>query len=131
MTRPGVAPPTRAGRFTVADPELALTVAAGTTLCLGQLLHDQPDRDDAQATDRVTEDLLRMLGVPGDEAHRICRRPLPDGDPADSGHASGRPRPSTPSSAERRTARPPAAQAEVGAVPTVRPRQAVCPRVPA
>jgi hypothetical protein len=74
---------------------------------------------------------LRMLGVPGDEAHRICRRPLPDRDPADSGHASGRPRPSTPSSAERRTARPPAAQAEVGAVPTVRPRQAVCPRVPA
>ena len=78
MTRPGVAPPTRAGRFTVADPELALTVAAGTTLCLGQLLHDQPDRDDAQATDQVTEDLLRMLGVPAAEARRIRLLPLPD-----------------------------------------------------
>ncbi len=70
----------RAGRFAVGDPELAMTVVAGATLCLGQLLHDQPDRDDAYATDLVTEDLLRMLGVPADEAHRICRSPLPDPD---------------------------------------------------
>jgi hypothetical protein len=73
----------RAGRFTVDDPELAWAVIAGATLCLGQLLHDQPERDDAHATDQVTEDLLRMLGVPADEAHRICLRPLPvPGDPA-------------------------------------------------
>ena len=26
----------------------------------------------------MTEDLLRMLGVPADEAHDISRRPLPD-----------------------------------------------------
>jgi len=38
----------------------------------------RPDRDDAAATDQVTEDLLRMLGVPADEAHEICRRLLPD-----------------------------------------------------
>ncbi|GAA4636727.1 TetR/AcrR family transcriptional regulator [Actinoallomurus vinaceus] len=69
----------RAGRFSgVRDPELALTVAAGTTLCLGRLLHDEPERDDAEAADQVTEDLLRMFGVPADEAREICRRPLPD-----------------------------------------------------
>jgi AcrR family transcriptional regulator len=69
-----------AGRFSVRDPELAMVIVAGAALCLGQLLHDHPDRDDAEATDQVTEDLLRMLGVPGQEAHEICRRPLPDPD---------------------------------------------------
>jgi AcrR family transcriptional regulator len=69
---------TRVGRFTVADPELAMVTVAGAAICLGQLLHDHPDRDDAAATDQVTEDLLRMLGVPPGEAHDIVRRPLPD-----------------------------------------------------
>jgi hypothetical protein len=45
---------------------------------LGQLLNDQPERDDAEATDQVTEDVLRIFGVPADEAHEICQRPLPD-----------------------------------------------------
>ncbi|WP_327010596.1 TetR/AcrR family transcriptional regulator [Dactylosporangium sp. NBC_01737] len=66
------------GRFSVGDPELAMVIVAGAALCLGQLLHNQPERDDAEATDQVTEDLLRMLGLPGDQAHEICRRPLPD-----------------------------------------------------
>ncbi|WP_433685677.1 TetR/AcrR family transcriptional regulator [Nocardia sp. CA-119907] len=70
----------RAGRFAVADPELALTIVAGSALFLGQLLHDAPERDDAAATDQVTEDLLRMFGIPADEARDICRRPLPDPD---------------------------------------------------
>jgi AcrR family transcriptional regulator len=68
----------RAGRFSVRDPELAMVIVAGAELCLGQLLHDNPDRDDAQATDQVTEDILRMLGIPADEAHEICQLPLPD-----------------------------------------------------
>jgi AcrR family transcriptional regulator len=68
----------RAGRFSVRDPELAQVIVAGAALCLGQLLHDQPERNDAEATDQVTEDLLRMLGVPADEAHEICRQTLPD-----------------------------------------------------
>ncbi|NKY60858.1 TetR/AcrR family transcriptional regulator [Nocardia flavorosea] len=73
----------RSGRFgAVRDPQLALTTAAGATLCLGRLLHDQLDRDDADASDRVAEDLLRMFGVPADEAAAICRRPLPDLDTA-------------------------------------------------
>lgn len=68
-----------AGRFTaVRDADLALAVIAGATLTLGQLLHDDPARDDATAADLVTEDLLRMFGVPAGEARAICQRPLPD-----------------------------------------------------
>ena len=68
----------RAGRFHVREPELAMVIVAGAALCLGQLLHDHPERDDAAATDQVTEDVLRMLGLAPDEAHEICQRPLPD-----------------------------------------------------
>ncbi len=68
----------KAGRFTVADPELALAVAGGALLGLGNLLRTQPDRDDAAAADAVTEDVLRLFGLPADEAREICRRPLPD-----------------------------------------------------
>lgn len=66
-----------AGRFSVRDPELALALVAGTALGLGQLLHAQPDRDAAAATDAITEDLLRALGLSIDEAHTLCTRPLP------------------------------------------------------
>jgi AcrR family transcriptional regulator len=68
----------RAGRFAVNDPVLALAVAGGALLGLGQLLQDQPDRDDAGAADRVTEDVLIMFGLPAADAAEICRRPLPD-----------------------------------------------------
>ncbi len=51
----------REGRpFTVDDPELALSVAGGALLGLGNLLRNQPDRDDAAAADAVTEDVLRL-----------------------------------------------------------------------
>jgi AcrR family transcriptional regulator len=71
---------TRAGRFSVDDPRLALAVAGGALMGLGQLLDDQPERDDAEAADRVTRDVLIMFGLPADEAAEICRRPLPDPD---------------------------------------------------
>lgn len=82
----GVAPRARrdvsagidAGRFHVQDLTLAMAVVGGALLGLGQLLHDEPGRDDAEATDAVTEHVLKMLGMPGDEAHRICQLPLPD-----------------------------------------------------
>jgi hypothetical protein len=54
-----------------------MVIVAGAALCLGQLLHDHPERDDAEATDQVTEDLLRMLGLPAADAHGISQRPLP------------------------------------------------------
>jgi AcrR family transcriptional regulator len=68
----------RAGRFRVADPQLALAMATGVLLALGQLVQDQPERDDAQASDQMAEDLLCIFGVPAAEAHEICCRPLPD-----------------------------------------------------
>lgn len=71
------------GRFTVADPELALVVTAGAALSLAQLLHDRPERDDAAAADQVAEDLLRMLGVPAREAKELARLPLPSLDAFD------------------------------------------------
>lgn len=76
-----------AGRFDVPDPELAMAVAAGALLGLGQLLREHPERDDAQAADQVAESLLRLFGMPADEAHQLCLKPLPffeDVDGADS-----------------------------------------------
>jgi AcrR family transcriptional regulator len=69
---------TRAGRFKVEDVDIALAVAAGSSLALGQLLHEQPARDDAESTDRVTEALLRTFGLSPKEARRICSLPLPE-----------------------------------------------------
>jgi AcrR family transcriptional regulator len=68
----------RAGRFKVDDVDLAMSIAAGSALTLGQLLHEQPERDDAEATDRVTEALLRTFGLTPREARRICALPLPE-----------------------------------------------------
>jgi AcrR family transcriptional regulator len=69
---------TRAGRFHVGDPELALAIAGGALLGMGNLLLNQPERDDSQAADTLTENMLHVFGMPADEAHEICRRPLPD-----------------------------------------------------
>jgi len=67
-----------AGRFHVADMSLALAIVGGALLGLGQLLHDEPERDDAETADMVTEHVLVLLGMPADEARRICQLPLPD-----------------------------------------------------
>ena len=67
-----------AGRFTFHDQDLALALVAGATIGLAQLLHDQPGRNDADATDRITEDLLRTFGLASGEARRLCGLPLPD-----------------------------------------------------
>ncbi len=82
----GVAPRARrdiiaaveAGRFRVDDLGVTMAVVGGSLLGLGQLLHDEPDRDVADAADKVTEHVLTVLGMSADEAHRICGRPLPD-----------------------------------------------------
>lgn len=67
-----------AGRFTVDDPELALAMAGGALLGLGTLLRHNPDRDDARAADGVTGKILQLFGLSADDAHAVCRRPLPD-----------------------------------------------------
>jgi AcrR family transcriptional regulator len=74
-----------AGRFDIRDIEVAVAIAAGALIALGELLHNQPDRDVEQTTDRMTEDLLRMFGLPRREAHRICTTPLPELDAAHGG----------------------------------------------
>jgi AcrR family transcriptional regulator len=80
--RRDIARAVEAGRFDVEDLDVAVTMSAGALIALGQLLHDQPDRDVESTTDRVTEDLLRMFGVPRRQARRICTLPLPDVDAA-------------------------------------------------
>ena len=67
-----------AGRFDIEDLDVAVTMTAGALIALGQLLHDQPQRDVEETTDRMTEELLRMFGVRPATARRICRLPLPD-----------------------------------------------------
>ncbi len=60
------------------DPDIALAIAGGALLGLGQLLLDQPDRDDAQTADDVTRDVLRMFGVTAKRAERLTTQALPD-----------------------------------------------------
>lgn len=67
-----------AGRFHVPDPALGLAIAGGSLLGLGQLLMVQPERDDAETSDRFTEDLLRLFGMKAKDARRLCQLPLPD-----------------------------------------------------
>jgi AcrR family transcriptional regulator len=67
-----------AGRFQLDDPRRSLAVAGGALMAIGQLLQDDPSRDDALTADRVTEDVLRLFGLSSEEAHEICQRPLPD-----------------------------------------------------
>ena len=79
----------RAGRFHIDDAELSLALASAALMALGQLLFNEPDRDDALSTDRMVADLLRVYGVPADEADEICARPLPSlDDLAESGSAA-------------------------------------------
>ncbi len=67
-----------AGRFQIDDLDVAVTLAAGALIALGQLLQDHPERDAEETTDRVTEELLRLFGVRAPAARRICGLPLPD-----------------------------------------------------
>jgi AcrR family transcriptional regulator len=73
-----IATAAEAGRFHVPDLELAVAMAAGSLMALGQLLLDQPGRDDGEAADRIAENMLRLFGLPTDEAREICSRPLPE-----------------------------------------------------
>jgi AcrR family transcriptional regulator len=76
-----------AGRFDVKDLDVAVAMTAGALIGLGHLVQDQPDRDVERTTDRVTEDLLRMFGMPSRTAHRICALPLPTIDTGEAASA--------------------------------------------
>lgn len=67
-----------AGRFKVGDPDIALAVAGGALLGLGQLLVDQPDRDDGPAADEVTRNVLQVFGMTAKQALLLTSQALPD-----------------------------------------------------
>lgn len=66
-----------AGRFTVANAEIALSAVAGGLLGLLRLRQWHPERIDKASVDQLAEASLRMLGVPAGEAARIAALDLP------------------------------------------------------
>jgi AcrR family transcriptional regulator len=67
-----------AGRFTVLDADVALSTVAGGLLGLLRAHQQRPEHVDETAVDRLAEALLRMLGIPAQEAKRIAGRAVPD-----------------------------------------------------
>ncbi|MEU0225514.1 TetR/AcrR family transcriptional regulator [Streptomyces sp. NPDC006284] len=65
-------------RFTAVDPVVALSALGGTLLSLVELRFARPDLDGDEAAANFAEMVLRMLGVPPDDAREVARRPLPD-----------------------------------------------------
>ncbi|MFJ8021435.1 TetR/AcrR family transcriptional regulator [Streptomyces sp. NPDC096311] len=68
------------GRFTFTSPEIALSSLGGSLLALLDLHLSRPDADGDEAAAAMAEMMLRMLGVPTDEAREIAAHPLPAGD---------------------------------------------------
>ncbi|MCL8013298.1 TetR/AcrR family transcriptional regulator [Streptomyces sp. AS02] len=66
------------GRFTIVDPMAALTAVGGSLLALLELRFARPEVDGDEAASNLAEMLLRMLGVPPEDARDVARRPLPD-----------------------------------------------------
>jgi len=66
-----------AGRFTIPDPEIALSAAAGGMLGLLRMCQRHPERVTETTVDQLAEAELRLLGVPAGEAARLAALPLP------------------------------------------------------
>jgi AcrR family transcriptional regulator len=66
------------GRFTITDPTAAVTVLGGSLLALLELRFARPDLDADETASNLAELLLRMLGLPPEDAHDVARSPLPD-----------------------------------------------------
>ncbi|WP_431682575.1 TetR/AcrR family transcriptional regulator [Kitasatospora sp. KL5] len=67
-----------AGRFDPVDPTVALAALGGSLLSLVELMFARPDFDGDGAAADLAEMMLRMLGVPPEDAREVSRRPLPD-----------------------------------------------------
>lgn len=65
------------GRFDLEDVELGFMAVGGALLGLLQMLDSHPELDDAKASDRFAERMLRTVGMTAEEAREICARPLP------------------------------------------------------
>ena len=66
-----------AGRFTVANAEVALSAVAGGLFGLLRWRERHPERVDEASVDQLTEACLRLLGVPAAEAARLVASSLP------------------------------------------------------
>ncbi|GAA2154841.1 MULTISPECIES: TetR/AcrR family transcriptional regulator [Glycomyces] len=68
-----------AQRFTFGDPDVALACIGGAVLGVVHLglSHSEPTAID-NAADELAVNLLRMMGLGGDEARAIAERPLPE-----------------------------------------------------
>jgi hypothetical protein len=66
------------GRFSVPHADIALSTVAGGLLCLLRVRQQRPDQIDESAVDQLADAILRMLGVPAQEARRIASRKLPE-----------------------------------------------------
>ena len=66
----------KAGRLTVPDEQIALLASAGALLAVMRAVLDGHAPRDADV--HHAECVLRMFGLPADEAAEVARRPLPD-----------------------------------------------------
>jgi AcrR family transcriptional regulator len=69
-----------AGRFTGIDPEVALCSVAGGLIGLLRLCQEHPERMHQRVVDKLAEAMLRLLGVPDDDAARLAGLPVPEQD---------------------------------------------------
>jgi AcrR family transcriptional regulator len=69
------------GRFSVPHAEVALSAVAGGLLGLLRTHLRQPDEVDETAVDELARALLRLLGLPDDEAARLIALDLPSTQP--------------------------------------------------
>jgi len=66
-----------AGRFQVENPRLALAATVGSVLATLQMALADPDFAAQPVDEQLAEHLLRMFGLPADEARRLSAGPLP------------------------------------------------------
>jgi AcrR family transcriptional regulator len=71
-----------AGRFQADNPKLALAATAGTLLTTLHLTLTDPHFAAQPVDEQLAEQLLRMFGLPADEARKLATVPLPDPEPA-------------------------------------------------
>ncbi len=66
-----------AGRLSIGDPQIALACTGGALLGASQLLAQLPEASAADVADELAVNVLRMFGLPHDEAREVASRPLP------------------------------------------------------
>lgn len=66
------------GRFTIDDLDLATTCTFGSLIAAIQLAMNSEEEGPADRDQLFATAMLRMVGVPAEEAHEVATRPLPD-----------------------------------------------------